>query len=101
MLKLKLKVLLAMNNMTQKELSQLTGIRPPTISAICNGAIKQFPIDALEKICDVLDCQPSDIIEYKRSEPNLRMQIEMNKLSEGIQPDGSFVIKDDKSVKRC
>ena len=56
--------MLAMRDMTQKELSEKTGIRPPTVSAICTGAIKHLPIEALEKICIVLDCQPGDLMEY-------------------------------------
>ena len=64
MIKFKVKVMLAIHDMTQKELSEKTGIRPPTVSAICTGAIKHLPIEALEKICDVLDCQPGDLMEY-------------------------------------
>ena len=64
MIKFKVKVMLAMRDMTQKELAEKTGIRPPTISAICTGAIKHLPIDALDKICKVLDCQPADLMEY-------------------------------------
>lgn len=66
MIKFKVKVMLAMRNMTQKELAERTGIRPPTVSAICTGAVKHLPVDALDKICDALDCQPADIVEYVR-----------------------------------
>lgn len=59
-----LKALLADANMTQKELAEVTGIRPPTISALCLGTVKQLPIGVLEKICTVLNCQPGDILEY-------------------------------------
>lgn len=59
-----LKALLADAGMTQKSLSESTGIRPPTISAICLGTVKQLPIAGLEKICAVLNCQPGDILEY-------------------------------------
>ena len=52
------------SGMTQKELAEKTGIRPPTISAICLGTIKHLPVDALEKICEALDCQPGDLLEY-------------------------------------
>ena len=48
----------------KKELAERTGIRPPTISAICTNRIKLLPVDALDKICTVLDCQPSDLMEY-------------------------------------
>ena len=54
--------------MTQKELAEKTGIRPPTISAICTGTIKHLPVDVLDRICDVLNCQPGDIVEYIRTE---------------------------------
>lgn len=64
MIKFKAKVMLAMREMTQKELAERTGIRPPTVSAICTGAVKHLPIDALDKICAVLDCQPGDLMEF-------------------------------------
>ena len=64
MIKYKVKVMLAMRGMTQKELAERTGIRPPTVSAICTGAVKHLPVDALDKICEVLECQPADLMEY-------------------------------------
>ncbi len=64
MIKFKVKVMLAINEMTQKELAERTGIRPPTVSAICTGAVKHLPIEALNKICEVLNCQPADLMEY-------------------------------------
>lgn len=66
MIKFKVKVLLAMREMTQKELAERTGIRPPTVSTICTGTVKHLPVDALDKICKVLDCQPGDLLEYVR-----------------------------------
>ena len=68
MIKFKVKVMLAMRDMTQKELAERTGIRPPTVSAICNGAVKHLPVEALDKICEVLDCQPSDLMEYVKAD---------------------------------
>ena len=68
MIKFKIKVMLAIREMTQKELAEKTGIRPPTVSAICTGAIKHLPVDALDKICEVLDCQPADLMEYVEEE---------------------------------
>ena len=68
MIKFKVKVRLAMRDMTQKELAERTGIRPPTISAICTGTIKHLPVEALDKICTVLDCQPGDLIEFVKPE---------------------------------
>ena len=67
-IKFKLKVMLAMRDMNQRMLSDATGIRPPTISAICNNSIRELPISVLEKICVALDCQPGDIIVHVPSE---------------------------------
>lgn len=64
MIKYRLKVLLAEKEMTQKELAEKTGIRPPTVSAICTNTVKQLPMHALNSICEVLDCQPGDFMEY-------------------------------------
>ena len=64
MIKFKAKVLLAINEMTQKELAEKTGIRPPTVSAICTGTVKHLPIEVLNRICAVLNCQPGDLMEY-------------------------------------
>ena len=64
MIKFKVKVMLAVRDMTQKELAERTGIRPPTVSAICTGAVKHLPVEALDKICDVLNCQPADLMEF-------------------------------------
>ena len=64
MIKFRVKVMLAVREMTQKELAERTGIRPPTISAICLGTIKHLPVEALDKICNVLQCQPAELMEY-------------------------------------
>ena len=64
MIKFKVKVMLAKKEMTQKELAERTGIRPPTVSAICTGSVKHLPVEALNKICEVLECQPADLMEY-------------------------------------
>ena len=64
MIKFRLKVLLAMNDMNQKELAEKIDVRQPTISAICRGSIKEVPVGVLNKICAALKCQPGDVMEY-------------------------------------
>ena len=64
MIKFKTKVLLAMNDMNQKDLAEATGVRPSTISAMCTGAAKHIPVDVLDKMCEALHCQPGDLMEY-------------------------------------
>lgn len=66
MIKSKLKVLLALHDMTQKELAEKTGVRPETISNIINNKIRQIPVDALNSICNLFDCQPNDVFEFTK-----------------------------------
>lgn len=56
---------LSERNMSQHELSRLTGIRQPTINAMCQNKTKSLPLVNLAKICEVLDCEITDIIELK------------------------------------
>lgn len=64
MIKFKIKVMLAVREMTQRELAERTGVRPPTISALCTGSAKHIPVDVLNKVCSALNCQPGDIMEF-------------------------------------
>ena len=66
MIKSKLKVLLALHDMTQKNLAEKTGVRPETISNIINNKIKQIPVEALNSICNLFDCQPNDVFEFTK-----------------------------------
>lgn len=68
MIKFTVKVMLAKREMTQKQLAEITGIRPPTISKMCLGTIGRVPVDVLDKICTALECQPGDLMEYRPDE---------------------------------
>ena len=68
MIKSKLKVVLAERDMTQKQLAEVTGVRPPTISQIALGTAKHIPIDVMDRICAALDCQPGDLFKFIREE---------------------------------
>lgn len=63
------RVELARKRMTQKRLAEITGIRPPTISKIYLGTIDRLPVDVLDRICQALDCQPGDLMEYVSDPP--------------------------------
>lgn len=58
------KVMLARRHMTQKQLAEQTSVRYDTISKISLGTISRIPVDVLDKMCKVLDCQPGDLMEY-------------------------------------
>ena len=76
MIKIHLSRLLGERRMKQKELARRTGIRPATIGEIYNECAERINIDYLDKICEVLDCDISDLLEYipnqrKRTGKNL------------------------------
>ena len=64
MIKLHLKALAAERGITQKAISEQTGVRLATLSAMNHGKVKHIPLDVLEQLCAVLDCQPGDLLEY-------------------------------------
>lgn len=61
-----LDVMLAKRKMRLNELSEKTGITLSNMSILKQGKAKAIRLSTLELICDVLDCQPGDILEYKR-----------------------------------
>ncbi len=64
MIKSRLKILLAEHDMSQKELAGKTGIRPSTISDICNSKMKHIPVNILNDLCKLFSCQVGDIFQY-------------------------------------
>jgi putative transcriptional regulator len=50
------------------ELSEKVGIANVNLSKIKTGKVSAIRFSTLEAICDVLDCQPGDILEYRREE---------------------------------
>ncbi len=59
---------MADRKMSLKELSEKVGVANVNLSKIKTGKISAIRFSTLEAICDVLDCQPGDILEYKRIE---------------------------------
>ena len=59
-------VMLAKRKMSVTELSQKVGITMANISILKNGKVKSIKISTLAKLCEALNCQPGDLLEYKR-----------------------------------
>ncbi|MGM1046987.1 MAG: helix-turn-helix domain-containing protein [Bacillota bacterium] len=59
-------VMMAKRKMSVTELSERIGITMANLSILKNGKAKAIRISTLEAICKALDCQPGDILEYKR-----------------------------------
>ncbi|MDF2384075.1 helix-turn-helix transcriptional regulator [Nostoc ellipsosporum NOK] len=58
-------VMLARRKMQSKELAERLGITPANLSILKTGKAKGVRFDTLEAICQILDCQPGDILEYQ------------------------------------
>lgn len=57
-------VMLAKRKMSVTELSEKVGLTMANVSLLKNGKVKAIKLSTLSKICEVLDCQPADILEY-------------------------------------
>lgn len=62
---LRLDRMMADRKISLKELSQRVGIANVNLSKIKTGKISAIRFSTLEAICNALDCQPGDILEYK------------------------------------
>ncbi len=61
-----LDVVMAKRKIGLGELAELVGITPANLSVLKTGKAKAIRFSTLEKLCEVLDCQPGDILEYRR-----------------------------------
>ncbi len=61
-------VMLAKRKMSVTELSERVGITMANLSLLKNGKVKGVRFATLEAICIALDCQPGDILEYRKSQ---------------------------------
>ena len=59
-------VMLAKRKMSVTELANKVGITLANMSILKTGKAKAIKISTLIRICDALDCQPGDILEYKK-----------------------------------
>ncbi len=61
-------VMLAKRKMRVGELAEKVGITMANISILKNGKAKAIKVSTLIKLCDALDCQPGDLLEYRKLE---------------------------------
>ena len=60
----RLDVELAKRKMSVGEFSEQVGLTPANVAVLKNGRAKAIRFSTLEAICQVLDCQPGDILEW-------------------------------------
>ncbi len=62
-----LDVMMAKRKMSLNELSEKVGVTTANLSILKTGKAKAVRFSTLEAICEVLDCQPGDILAYTES----------------------------------
>jgi putative transcriptional regulator len=60
-----LDVMLARRKMRSRELAAAVGITEQNISLLKSGKVRGVRFETLERICEVLQCQPGDLLEYR------------------------------------
>ena len=65
---LRLDRVMADRKISLKELSEKVGITNVNLSKLKTGKISAIRFSTLEAICEALDCQPGDILEYEKTQ---------------------------------
>jgi len=60
-------VMLARRKMRLNTLADLIGITPQNLSVLKTGRARAIRFSTLERLCEVLDCQPSDLLSFENS----------------------------------
>ena len=63
-IRIRLDVILAERQMKGKDLARQVGITEQNLSLLRTGKVKGLRFSTLEKVCELLECQPGDILEY-------------------------------------
>lgn len=63
-----LDVMMAKRKMSLNELSETVEITLANLSKLKTGKVKAIRFSTLELVCEALDCQPGDILEYSKEE---------------------------------
>ena len=68
MIIIRLDRMMADRKMSLKELSERVGVANVNLSKLKTGKVSAIRFSTLEAICEVLDCQPGDILEYRKND---------------------------------
>ncbi len=61
----KLDVMLAQRKMRSRELAERVGITEQNLSLLKSGKVRGVRFETLERICEALQCQPGDLLEWQ------------------------------------
>jgi putative transcriptional regulator len=62
-------VMLARRKMRLNTLAEKVGITPQNLSVLKTGRARAIRFSTLELLCEVLECQPGDLLSFERSRP--------------------------------
>ena len=68
MIEIHLDVMMAKRKISLKELSERVGITEANLSILKNNKAKAIRFSTLEALCEVLECQPSDLMVYAKED---------------------------------
>lgn len=63
-----LDVVMAKRKISSQELADAVGITPANLSILKTGKARAIRFSTLESLCRIMDCQPGDILEYRKDE---------------------------------
>lgn len=63
-----LDVMMAKRKISSGELAERLDITPANLSILKTGKAKAIRFSTLDRLCDILDCKPGDILDFERSD---------------------------------
>ena len=79
MIRIRLSALLGEQRITQAELARKTGIRPATINELYHELSERINLEHIDRICEVLECDISDLLRYEPSKESTNTNHKTNK----------------------
>jgi putative transcriptional regulator len=64
MIIIKVAEMMGKHKLNQKAVSDMTGIRPNTVSMLWHGTLKRLDMEQLDGLCKAFNCQPGDLLEW-------------------------------------
>jgi putative transcriptional regulator len=77
-----LDVMLARRKMRLNDLAERVGITPQNLSVLKTGRARAIRFSTLEKLCEVLECQPGDLFAHDGSASAVRQEAESSEMAE-------------------
>jgi putative transcriptional regulator len=84
-----LDVMLARRKMRLNDLAERVGITAQNLSVLKTGKAKAIRFGTLEKLCDVLDCQPGDLLAYEKPAESGSSEVQTSTVPSRVRRTGS------------